>query len=99
MIADQKADMSHGRMDELAAIVEHSDDAIIGKTLDGIITSWNPAAERMYGYSAKEVIGTSIDVLSPPGQAGEMHAILARIRAGQRVERFEANCVRKDGSA
>jgi PAS domain S-box-containing protein len=95
----KKTEEAHQQSEQLAAIVEHSDDAIIGKTLDGIITSWNPAAERMYGYSAKEVIGTSIDVLSPPGQAGEMHAILARIRAGQRVERFEANCVRKDGSA
>jgi PAS domain S-box-containing protein len=84
--------------DQLAAIVEHSDDAIIGKTLEGIVTSWNPAAERMYGYSAKEVIGNSIDLLSPPGQAGEMHTILDRVRAGQPVERLETTRVRKDGS-
>jgi PAS domain S-box-containing protein len=90
---------AHQRSEQLAAIVEHSDDAIIGKTLDGIITSWNPAAERMYGYSAQEITGKSIDLLSPPGQAGEMHAILARLRAGQPVERFEANRVRRDGSA
>jgi PAS domain S-box-containing protein len=90
---------AHQRSEQLAAIVEHSDDAIIGKTLHGIITSWNPAAERMYGYSAQEITGKSIDLLSPPGQAGEMHAILARLRAGQPVERFEANRVRRDGSA
>ena len=83
----------------LAAIVEHSDDAIIGKTLDGIITSWNPAAERMYGYTAQEVTGESIALLSPTDQAGDMHTILARIRAGQPVERFETTRVRKDGSA
>ncbi|HEY5249768.1 MAG TPA: PAS domain S-box protein, partial [Dermatophilaceae bacterium] len=85
--------------ERLAAIVEHTDDAIIGKTLEGIVTSWNPAAERMYGYSAMEVIGKSVDVLSSPGQPGEMRAILARVRAGQPVERFETTRVRKDGSA
>ncbi len=98
MIADQKTDMSHGRMDELAAIVEHSDDAIMGKTLDGIITSWNPAAERMYGYSAEEIIGKSVHILSPEGRAGEMIAILAKVRAGQHLDRFETVRVRKDGT-
>jgi len=95
----KKTEEGRRQSDRLAAIVEHSDDAIIGKTLDGFITSWNPAAERMYGYSAAEITGKSIDLLSPPGQAGEMHAILARIRAGLPVERFEATRVRKDGSA
>jgi PAS domain S-box-containing protein len=95
----KKTEAAHQQSQRLAAIVEQSDDAIIGKTLDGIITSWNPAAERMYGYSAEEVTGKSIDLLSPHGQAGEMHAILARIGPGQRVERVEADRVRKDGSA
>jgi|BarGraIncu00222A_1022003.scaffolds.fasta_scaffold03566_6 PAS domain S-box-containing protein len=94
-----KTEEGRRHSDQLAAIVEHSNDAIIGNTLDGIVTSWNPASERMYGYSAEEVTGKSIDLLSPPGQAGEMHAILARIRAGQPVERLEATRVRKDGSA
>jgi PAS domain S-box-containing protein len=94
-----KTEEGRRHSDQLAAIVEHSDDAIIGNTLDGIVTSWNPASERMYGYSAEEVTGKSIDLLSPPGQAGEMHAILARIRAGQPVERLEATRVRRDGSA
>ena len=90
---------AHQQSEQLAAIVQHSDDAISGKTFDGIFTSWNPAAERMYGYSADEITGKSIDLLSPHGQAGEMHTILARIRAGQPVERLETTRVRKDGSA
>jgi PAS domain S-box-containing protein len=94
-----KTEKGRRHSDRLAAIVEHSDDAITGNTLDGIVTSWNPAAERMYGYSAEEITGKSIDLLSPPGQIGEMHTILARIRAGQPVERLEATRVRKDGSA
>jgi len=87
------------RMDELAAIVENSDDAIVGKTLDGAITSWNPAAERMFGYSSEEIMGKSIDLLSPQDRAGEMTAILARIRAGQRLDHFQTIRVRKDGTA
>ena len=94
----KQSEEAHQHSEQLAAIVEQSDDAIIGKTIDGLITSWNPAAERMYGYSADETIGKSIDFLSPPGQAGEMHTILAEVRAGQPVERFETNRVRKNGS-
>jgi len=85
-------------MDELAAIVEYSDDAIIGKTLDGVITSWNPAAERMYGYSSAEMIGRSIELLSPAASAGEMTAILARISEGQHLKHFETVRIRKDGT-
>jgi PAS domain S-box-containing protein len=99
MTERKKAEESRRHSDQLAAIVEHSDDAIVGKTLDGVVTSWNPAAERMFGYSAKEITGKSIDVLSPEGRTGEMHARLARIRAGQPGERLEATRVRKDGSA
>ena len=95
----KKAEEGRRHSDLLAAIIEHSDDAIIGKTLDGIVTSWNMAAERMYGYPAEEIIGKSIDLLSPPGHSGEMRTILARIRAGQPVERLETTRVRKDGSA
>ena len=99
MTARKKAEEGRRHFDRLAAIVENSDDAIVGETLDGVVTSWNPAAERMFGYSAEEVTGKSIDLLSPPGQAGEMHARLARIRAGQPGERIEATRIRKDGSA
>jgi len=83
----------------LAAIIRNSDDAIIGKALDGIITSSNPAAERMLGYSSVEIVGRSIDLFSPENRTGEMNTILARIRAGQLVERFETIRVRKDGTA
>jgi diguanylate cyclase (GGDEF)-like protein/PAS domain S-box-containing protein len=83
---------------QMAAIVENSDDAIIGKTLDGVITSWNAAAERMYGYTSDEMIGRSIDLLSPIGEAEEVRSILAKIRDGQHVERLDTVRVRKDGT-
>ena len=83
----------------LAAIVECSDDAIIGKTLDGIITSWNPAAERLYGYEAREVIGRPIALLVPPDRSDELLTILRSLRSGERVEHLETVRVRKDGRA
>lgn len=83
---------------ELAAIVESSADAIIGKTLDGVIRSWNPAAESMYGYAASEVIGRSIAILVPPDHVDELAEILERLRRGERLEHFETVRVRKDGS-
>jgi PAS domain S-box-containing protein len=83
----------------LAAIVEDSEDAIIGKSLDGIITTWNPAAERLYGYSGQEMIGKSVTVLSPKSQAGEIDGILTRIRAGEHVAHRETTRVRKGGSS
>ena len=64
----------------LAAIVESSDDAIIGKTLDGVITSWNAAAERMYGYAPEQVIGRSMAVIIPAERAGELERILGQVR-------------------
>ncbi|MEP7194794.1 MAG: bifunctional diguanylate cyclase/phosphodiesterase [Actinomycetota bacterium] len=82
----------------LAAIVENSDDAIIGKTLDGVVTSWNPAAERMYGYTSAEMIGRSIDLLSPVGEAEAVRSILAKIRDGLQVEHLDTVRVRKDGT-
>jgi PAS domain S-box-containing protein len=81
----------------LASIVESSDDAIIGKTLDGIITSWNKSAERLFGYGAEEVIGRSITILIPADRQGEEESILKRIRSGQRVEHFETVRKRKYG--
>jgi PAS domain S-box-containing protein len=82
----------------LAAIVESSDEAIVSKTLDGIVTSWNPAAERLFGYVADEIIGRPIAILAAPGHEDEMPAILARIRRGERVARYETVRRRKDGS-
>ena len=80
-----------------AAIVESTDDAVIGKTLDGTIVSWNPAAERMYGYTAEEAIGRSITMLEPAERAGEIKRILQKIRAGERVEHHETVRICKDG--
>jgi PAS domain S-box-containing protein len=87
-----------GRLDLLAAIVEHSDDAIISSTLDAIITSWNPAAERLYGYCGQEMIGNSVDLLSPKDRTDEIRAVLARIKAGEHVDHCETKRVRKDGT-
>jgi PAS domain S-box-containing protein len=81
---------------QLAAIVDASDDAIIGKTLDGVITSWNPGAHRIFGYSAEEAVGKSISLLIPPGRESEEPAILERLARGQ-VERFDTVRRRKDG--
>jgi PAS domain S-box-containing protein len=82
----------------LAAIVESSDDAIASKTLDGIVTSWNHAAERLYGYTADEIIGGQISILAAPGRENEMSNILERIRRGEHVAPFGAVRKRKDGS-
>ncbi|HEX9477807.1 MAG TPA: PAS domain S-box protein [Methylomirabilota bacterium] len=81
----------------LAAIVESSDDAIVSKTLDGVITSWNHAAERMFGYAPAEAIGRNITLIIPPDRLEEETRVLASIRAGRRVEHFETIRVTKDG--
>jgi PAS domain S-box-containing protein len=81
----------------LAAIVDSSDDAIISKNLDGIVTSWNPAAERLFGYAAREMIGSSILRLIPPDRTDEEKMIIARIRANQRVDHYETIRLRKTG--
>jgi two-component system cell cycle sensor histidine kinase/response regulator CckA len=82
----------------LSAIVESSDDAIIGKTLDGTITSWNGGAERMYGYTAAEAIGRNIAIIACPAEVAELSGILARLAGGERVEHYETQRIRKDGS-
>jgi PAS domain S-box-containing protein len=81
----------------LAAIVESSADAMIGKTLDGVVTSWNAGAERMYGYGAKEIVGRNISVLIPPDRVDELSAILLRVAGGERVEQYETQRLRKNG--
>jgi len=81
----------------LALIVDSSQDAIIAKNLEGIITNWNKGAEHTYGYAAEEVIGKPIAILAPPDRQDETAQILARIRNGERVEHFETVRVRKDG--
>jgi PAS domain S-box-containing protein len=82
----------------LVAIVESSEDAIIGKNLEGIITSWNAGAENIFGYRAAEILGKSVTLLIPPEQEGEEAAILARIRRGERVKHFETIRLRRDGT-
>jgi PAS domain S-box-containing protein len=81
----------------LAAIVESSDDAIIGKTPDGVITSWNAGAERLYGYSAAEVVGKSITILASPDQPDDIAHVLERVLAGEAVQHYETRRMRKDG--
>jgi PAS domain S-box-containing protein len=84
----------HHRAD---AIVESIDDAIVSLTLDGIITTWNPAAQRLLGYSAAEIIGSSVEILIPADRAGEEPMIRRRIRASERIQEFETIRVHKDG--
>ncbi|HEU4931843.1 MAG TPA: PAS domain S-box protein [Pyrinomonadaceae bacterium] len=81
----------------LSALIESADDAIIGKTLDGIITSWNEGARRIFGYDADEVIGKPVTILIPEGHLDEEPTILTRLRAGKRIEHYETVRVRKDG--
>jgi PAS domain S-box-containing protein len=82
---------------QLAAIVESSDDAIISKTLMGIIVSWNRGAERLYGYAADEVIGRPIAILVPPDRPDELPKLLGRLRLGERIAQYETVRRRKDG--
>jgi PAS domain S-box-containing protein len=82
----------------LAAIVENSDDAIASKDLTGVVTTWNRAAERLFGYRAEEIVGHNIAVLAAPGRETEMPMILERIRRGERVDHYDTVRRRKDGS-
>jgi PAS domain S-box-containing protein len=82
----------------LAAIVDSSEDAIISKTLDGVITTWNASAERLFGYSAKEAVGQHISLIIPHNRLDEETGILEKIRRGERIEHFDTVRVRKDGT-
>jgi len=83
--------------EHLAAIVRSSDDAILSKDRNAILTSWNEAAERLYGYSADEVVGKSVAIIIPPDRQGEEFEIIEKILAGERVEHYETERIRKDG--
>lgn len=95
-ITDRK--LAEERIALAASIVESSDNAIIGKTLDGIIISWNTGAEKMYGYTADEVKSRHISILAPDERGEEIDAILERLRQGEPVYHYETKRVRKDGS-
>jgi PAS domain S-box-containing protein len=91
---DQEIERS---MAHMAAIVESSDDAIIGKTLDGIIKSWNAGARRLFGYTPEEAIGASISLIIPSEQLEQEQRILAALRRGERIDHFETTRITKDG--
>ena len=84
---------------QLAAIVETSEDAIIGKNLDGVISSWNQSAERIFGYTAEEAVGNNITLIIPPDRRDEETAILERLGRGERIDHFETVRMRKRWSA
>jgi PAS domain S-box-containing protein len=95
-----KADLreSEQQLRWLASIVQSSDDAIVSKNLDGIITSWNSGAERVFGYTVEEAVGQPITIVIPQDRQDEERAILKRIRLGERIEHFETVRQRKHGS-
>ena len=95
--AEARSSEIQERITRLADIVESSDDAIIGKDLNGVVQSWNKGAQRVYGYTAEEMTGNPMSMLLPPDRPNEEDSILAQIRAGQRVDHFETERVRKDG--
>ena len=82
----------------LAVILDSVDDAILTKDLDGRITYWNSGAERMYGYSAGEIVGKNVSALTPKGHENEIPEIMTRIARGERVDHYEARRRRKDGT-
>jgi len=88
---------AEGELRQFKAIIDSTDDAIIGKSLEGIISSWNPGAETVFGYSAEEAIGQPLQMLIPPGREKEEPEILARLSRGERVVHFESVRRRKDG--
>jgi PAS domain S-box-containing protein len=89
---------SEQRLHWLASIVESCDEVIVSKNLDGIITSWNRGAERVFGYTAEEAIGQPVTIVIPKDRLSEEHEILTRIRRGERIDHFETVRRRKDGS-
>jgi two-component system CheB/CheR fusion protein len=91
-------EQARAKLAQLSAIVESSEDAIVGKTLDGIITTWNNGAVRLYGYAADEVVGRHASLLYPADQKERLDRILDQVRGGQSVERVQLGSIRKDGT-
>ncbi|WP_075779975.1 PAS domain S-box protein [Streptomyces acidiscabies] len=94
-VSDRKAAEQH--INQLAALVESSQDAILAKTLDGYITYWNAAAQRLYGYSAEEALGHHVDMLALPDHTHEITTLLERLAHGEKIEHFETLRVTRDG--
>ena len=90
--------VAEGVISRLAAIVESSEDAIIGKTLDGIVVNWNPGAEKLYGYAAAEIVGRSLSLIIPKDRPAELPQVLDKIRFGGVVSHFETKRQKKDGT-
>ncbi len=99
-VAHDVTDRKHSERDayHLAAIVESSSDAIVSKDLDGVITTWNHSAQRVFGYTAEEAVGRPVTILIPPNRLDEEPEILRRIRRGERIEHYETVRQRKDGT-
>ena len=96
-VSKQHAKPSRATALDLRALVDASDDAIIGKTIDGTIISWNKGAEKIYGYKADEVLGQSISLLIPPGHPNELPKIMRRLQRDEHIKSFETTRMRKDG--
>ncbi|PYN88495.1 MAG: hypothetical protein DMD87_09655 [Candidatus Rokuibacteriota bacterium] len=96
VVVERKRD--EAALEHLASIVESSDDAIVSKTLEGVVTSWNAGAELLYGYSAAEAIGRPISVIVPPDHPDELSRVLARLKRGEHVQPYETARIRKDGT-
>jgi PAS domain S-box-containing protein len=96
--APSSGEQATQRLLELTALVATMSDPVLGKTLDGTICSWNAGAERLYGYSADEIVGKKIDILVPPERLAEIEAILECVRQGKSITRYETVRRRKDGS-
>src|SRR5215470_6431177 len=88
-VSKQHAKPSRATALDLRALVDASDDAIIGKTIDGTIVSWNKGAEKTYGYKAEEILGQPISVLIPPGNREELPGIMLRLRRGEHILKYE----------
>lgn len=94
----KQKDAAKAESEKMAAILKSANDAIIGKTLDGIITSWNPAAQKLYGYHKSEIIGEPITTIVPAERVGEIDVIMSKLRVGESIQHFRTIRQRKDGS-
>jgi two-component system, chemotaxis family, CheB/CheR fusion protein len=91
-------EQARARLAQMSALVDSSDDAILAKSLDGVITTWNAGAARLYGYTGEEAIGRHASFLYPPGRKDEIDRVLQQVRAGKSVDRLETQRLRRDGT-